>query len=144
MFVGALVSSRLSTRAPVGLTTCSAFAFVCVAMLPMVFTHNYWGILISNSVACFPFPIVNALLLGFIFAKAPESMQGRVSVALTVPCNILTAFCSAAAGSLLARWGFSVAVIVFLTLMALSAIAIWVYPPIRRIPKASDWDKISL
>ena len=41
MFVGALVSSRLSTRAPVGLTTCSAFAFVCVAMLPMVFTHNY-------------------------------------------------------------------------------------------------------
>ena len=144
MFVGALVSSRLSTRAPVGLTTCSAFAFVCIAMLPMVFTHNYWGILISNSVACFPFPIVNALLLGFIFAKAPESMQGRVSVALTVPCNILTAFCSAAAGSLLARWGFSVAVIVFLTLMALSAIAIWVYPPIRRIPKASDWDKISL
>ena len=139
-----LVSSRLSTRAPVGLTTCSAFAFVCIAMLPMVFTHNYWGILISNSVACFPFPIVNALLLGFIFAKAPESMQGRVSVALTVPCNILTAFCSAAAGSLLARWGFSVAVIVFLTLMALSAIAIWVYPPIRRIPKASDWDKISL
>ena len=72
-----------------------------------------------------------------------DAGQG-LSVALTVPCNILTAFCSAAAGSLLARWGFSVAVIVFLTLMALSAIAIWVYPPIRRIPKASDWDKISL
>ena len=65
-------------------------------------------------------------------------------MALTVPCNILAAFCSPPAGSLLARWGFSVAVIVFLTLMALSAIAIWVYPPIRRIPKASEWNQISL
>ncbi len=70
----------------------------------MLLTDNYWVLLIANAVMCLPFPIINALQLGFIFGKTPDTMQGRITVTLTVPAQALSAFCSATAGSSAARF----------------------------------------
>ena len=46
----------------------------------MALTDSYWIMLVANSLVGLPFPLINAMLLGFIFAKSPTSMQGRITV----------------------------------------------------------------
>ena len=100
MLAGAFIANRMSDRLSAGPVVCVGFLFSCLAMVPLVCTSNYWVMLICNSLSALPFPIINAMMLGFVFAKTPDSMQGRITVTLTVPAQALSMFCSAAAGSL--------------------------------------------
>lgn len=95
MLVGAFVAERISAIAPIGPVACCGFAFICIVSLPMLFTDNYWVLVVADAVMCLPFPIINALLLGFVFSKTPDVMQGRITVTLSVPAQALSAFCSA-------------------------------------------------
>ena len=101
MLVGSLLAGKFSDKVPVGPTVCLAYLFICLCALPMALTDNYWVMLVANSFVGLPFPLINAMLLGFIFAKSPTSMQGRITVTLTVPAQVLSMFCSAVAGTLL-------------------------------------------
>ena len=140
MLAGALIAGRISDTAPVGPVTCCGFVFICIASLPMLLTDNYWVLLIANAVMCLPFPIINALQLGFIFGKTPDTMQGRITVTLTVPAQALSAFCSATAGSLLPAFGFSKTMLVFWAVMLVSMLLIVSSRSLRTIPRADQWD----
>nr|WP_298047083.1 MFS transporter [uncultured Bifidobacterium sp.] len=144
MLVGAFIANRMSDRLPAGPVICAGFLFSCLAVVPLVCTSNYWVMLICNSLSALPFPIINAMMLGFVFAKTPDSMQGRITVTLTVPAQALSMFCSAAAGSLLPVCGFRRTILVFLIAMLVSAAIVVVYRPLRTIPRADAWDGAEL
>lgn len=99
MLVGAFAAARLSDRVPVGGCICVSFVFLCVCVAPMLFAYgpgasrgaSYALVFVANAVMGLPFPIIDALLLGFVYAKAPTSMQGRIAVSLTVPAQALAA-----------------------------------------------------
>ena len=94
---------------------------------------------------CWPaVPVDHAMLLGFIFAKSPTSMQGRITVTLTVPAQVLSMFCSAVAGTLLPVFGFHGAVLVFLAVLVASAVLVICSRSIRSIPKAAQWEHTML
>ncbi|KOA51087.1 hypothetical protein BAAM0483_02315 [Bifidobacterium animalis subsp. animalis MCC 0483] len=111
---------------------------------PMVFSDNYWIILVFNSLSGLPFPIVNAMLMGFVFAKTPDNMQGRITVTQTVPASVLSVFCSAAAGSLLPACGFRNTMLVFLVFMLISTAIALLFRPLRTIPRSSEWEHTPL
>lgn len=144
MLVGAFVSNRLSNRLPVGPVVCASLLFSCLMATPMVFSDNYWIILVFNSLSGLPFPIVNAMLMGFVFAKTPNNMQGRITVTQTVPASVLSVFCSAAAGSLLPVCGFRNTMLVFLVFMLVSTAIALLFRPLRTIPRSSEWEHTPL
>lgn len=144
MLVGSLLAGKLSDKVPVGPTVCLAYLFICLCALPMTLTDNYWVMLVANSLVGLPFPLINAMLLGFIFAKSPTSMQGRITVTLTVPAQVLSMFCSAVAGTLLPVFGFHGAVLVFLAVLVASAVLVICSRSIRSIPKAAQWEHTML
>ena len=144
MLVGSLLAGKLSDKVPVGPTVCLAYLFICLCVLPMALTDNYWIMLVANSLVGLPFPLINAMLLGFIFAKSPTSMQGRITVTLTVPAQVLSMFCSAVAGTLLPALGFHGTMLVFLAVLAASAVLVTCSRSIRGIPGASQWEHTAL
>lgn len=152
MLVGAFAAARLSDRVPVGGCICVSFVFLCVCVAPMLFAYgpgasrgaSYALVFVANAVMGLPFPIIDALLLGFVYAKAPTSMQGRIAVSLTVPAQALSAFSSASAGALLPVLGFRGTIAVFLAALALSAVMVLCSARIRRIPRADGWDTAEL
>lgn len=152
MLVGAFAAARLSDRVPVGGCICVSFVFLCVCVAPMLFAYgpsvsrgaSYALVFVANSVMGLPFPIIDALLLGFVYAKAPTSMQGRIAVSLTVPVQALSAFSSASAGALLPVLGFRGTIAVFLATLALSTVMVLCSARIRRIPRADGWGTAEL
>lgn len=133
--VGAFAAARLSDRVPVGVCICVSFVFLCACVAPMLFAYgpgvsdgaSYALVFVANSVMGLPFPIIDALLLGFVYAKAPTSMQGRIAVSLIVPVL-----------------GFRGTIAVFLAALALSTVIVLCSARIRRIPRADGWDTAEL
>lgn len=144
MLLGSLLAARLGGRLPVGKIVCAAFIFICACAIPMTLTDSYPALLAANSLMGLPFPVINAMLLGFIFAKSPTDMQGRITVTLTVPAQTLSSFSSAAAGTLLTILGFRGTVAVFLAFLATAAIIVIQSRQIRAIPKSTEWDHAQL
>lgn len=152
MLVGAFAAARLSDRVPVGGCICASFVFLCACIAPMLLAYgpgisdaaSYALVFVANSVMGLPFPIIDALLLGFVYAKAPTSMQGRIAVSLTVPAQALSAFSSASAGTLLPVLGFRGTVAVFLAALVCSTAVVLCSARIRRIPRADGWDTAEL
>ena len=71
-------------------------------------------------------------------------MQGRITVTLTVPAQVLSMFCSAVAGTLLPALGFHGTMLVFLAVLAASAVLVTCSRSIRGIPGASQWEHTAL
>lgn len=141
---GAEAGCMVVGSVPVGRSMCVAFAFICAVVVPMTLGDGYALILISNSLVGLPFPLINALLLGFVFAKAPERMQGRIASSLTAPAQALSAFCGACAGGLITAVGFRVAVVFFLAMLVAGALIVLLSPSIRAIPRAAAWSEVAL
>lgn len=144
MLLGSLLANRIGGTVPVGRSMCVAFAFICVVVVPMTLGDGYALILISNSLVGLPFPLINALLLGFVFAKAPERMQGRIASSLPAPAQALSAFCGACAGGLITAVGFRVTVVFFLAMLVAGALIVLLSPSIRAIPRAAEWSEVAL
>lgn len=144
MLVGSCIGGKISDHIAVGPVVCAGFVVVCVATIPLICTDNYWVVLVSTSLMCVPFPIINALMMGFIFAKTPHDMQGRVAVTLTVPAQVLSMFCGATAGSLLPTVGYHMTMVVFFTAVALSMVVVLCSRPLRSIPASSQWESAIL
>lgn len=144
MLVGSAFAGKFADNLPAGMTVCAAFVFMCACAVPMTSTDDYRVILVADSLMGLPFPIINALLLGFVFAKSPQAMQGRITVTLTVPAQTLSSFCGAAAGTLLPVLGFPRTVLVFSLTILASTLIVACCRPIRRIPRADRWDETRL
>ena len=144
MLAGAVVSSQLAGHVHVSATMCGTMALYALMLTPMLFFQNYWVLLVCFSISVLPLPLLNASLQGFIFAKTPTRLQGRVSVATMVPAMALSMFSGATAGSLLPTVGFKALVGAMMVVMALAITVMIVSPTARSIPDASRWEEVEL
>lgn len=144
MLAGAVIAARVCDRMAVGTGLVVMSLAALATMVPMLFSHAYPVILVSSLLCCLPIPTINSLLLGFIFAKVPTDMQGRVDSSSNLLGMLPTLFCSAIAGSLLPTIGFHATVALFLAALAANVAIVLVMPTLRSIPSADHWDEAEL
>ena len=109
MLISAVIAARVCERVHIGTGLVVLSVTSLLTLLPMLFSSDYLVILASSLIVGLPIPTINSLLMGFVFAKVPSEMQGRVESASGMLSMIPTLFCSALAGSLLPRIGFGAA-----------------------------------
>lgn len=97
--VGSLLANKLVDMVPTGKLIAGALALFVVSQMPLLFLHSYAAILICQILAGLPFPALNAGLLGFLYGKTPDNMQGRASAVFETTVGILGAACPAMVGS---------------------------------------------
>ena len=100
MLIGAVIAARVCERVHMGTGLVVLSVMSLLTLLPMLFSSDYLVILASSLIVGLPIPTINSLLMGFVFAKVPSEMQGRVESASGMLSMIPTLFCSALAGSL--------------------------------------------
>ena len=120
------------------------FCIMSIAVFPMIFSQDYELVIVCVTLLGIPVPIINSLLLGYVFLLTPQNLQGRVTTTLTVPAQSLSSFSSAIAGTLIqvlsARFAFGI----FLIVIVLATIMAFTSSHIRAIPQSSQWDKCIL
>ncbi|MFT8704493.1 MFS transporter [Bifidobacterium aquikefiricola] len=141
---GSLISTRIATRMPVGIALICTLACYTVCMAPMLFTDNYTIVLLCSSAAFLPFPLFNATAMGFIFAKTPVALQGRVSTAVSIPAQALSMFTQLLAGLLLPVGGFGMTMFVFVIAVVAALMIVLIAPRLRSIPSAQHWGSSTL
>ena len=99
--VGSLLANKLVDMVPTGKLIAGALTLFVVSQMPLLFLHSYAAILICQILAGLPFPALNAGLLGFLYGKTPDNMQGRASAVFETTVGILGAACPAMVGWLL-------------------------------------------
>ena len=144
MLIGAVIAARVCERVHMGTGLVVLSVTSLLTLLPMLFSSDYLVILASSLVVGLPIPTINSLLMGFVFAKVPSEMQGRVGSASDMLSMIPTLFCSALAGSLLPRIGFGATIGLFLAVLAVNVVIALLMPSIRSLPAADHWDDASL
>lgn len=144
MLIGAVIAARVCERVHMGTGLVVLSVTSLLTLLPMLFSSDYLVILASSLVVGLPIPTINSLLMGFVFAKVPSEMQGRVESASGMLSMIPTLFCSALAGSLLPRIGFGATIGLFLAVLAVNVVIALLTPSIRSLPAADHWDDASL
>ena len=108
--------------------------------MPLLFLHSYAAILICQILAGLPFPALNAGLLGFLYGKTPDNMQGRASAVFETTVGILGAACPAMVGWLLQQpdLGFT-AVMAVAVVCSVAGLAVSLAGPLRSIPNPDQW-----
>ncbi|RSX58355.1 MFS transporter [Bifidobacterium samirii] len=144
MLAGAALAGLIADRVPVGRGLIVTSALCLAALAPMMATHAYPAILASTIALALPMPTMNALLVGFVFAKVPADMQGRVGSASDLLSMLPTLFCSAIVGSLLPAVGFRTTTGVFLAALACNLAIVLADRSVRRIPAADRWPQVDL
>lgn len=122
-----------------------ALALFVVSQMPLLFLHSYAAILICQILAGLPFPALNAGLLGFLYGKTPDNMQGRASAVFETTVGILGAACPAMAGWLLQQpdLGFT-AVMAVAVVCSVVGLAVSLAGPLRSIPNPDQWSEVFL
>lgn len=77
--VGSLLANKLVDIIPTGMLIADALVLFVVSQVPLLFVQSYAAILICQILVGLPFPALNAGLLGFLYGKTPDNMQGRAS-----------------------------------------------------------------
>ncbi|MBW3079272.1 MFS transporter [Bifidobacterium simiiventris] len=144
LLVGAVIASRVCDRMAVGAGLVVMSLVALATMAPMLVSHAYPVILVSSLLCGLPIPTLNSLVLGFVFAKVPTDMQGRVDSFTNLLGMLPTMFCSAIAGSLLPTIGFRATVALFLLALAANVAIVLTVPTVRTIPAAAHWDEAEL
>ncbi len=142
--VGALLANYVTEKVPTGTILWVSLAWVGCCFVPLIFTSSYLPVLCSLSVMGLPLPALNSGLLGFIYGKTPDEMQGRASAVFETAVGLLGAFTPALTGVILQlRHGFSILMAAALVL-ALAALATALFSPLRTIPRPDSWDEAEL
>lgn len=144
MLLGSVLSARMSSLLHTGKAVCSSLIALLLFASALLLSTSFIPTLAVNSLLGLPIPLMNALLLGFIFAKAPDTMQGRLATTLTIPAQALSALCGAVAGSLLPILGYRMTLVTFVVPLTLSALLCLGSARIRRIPRTELWASTSL
>ncbi|MFT8857881.1 MFS transporter [Bifidobacterium aquikefiri] len=144
VLVGAFMAGKLSDGAPVGISILASSVITLAVCIPMMFNGSYVLVLVCSALIGLPFPLYNAMCLGFIFAKTPNRLQGRVKSAMSVSVQTLSIFSSAIAGMLLGHFGFTAAIMAFGVPLTAATIVAFASQRIRKIPAAAEWERTGL
>ena len=143
--VGSLLANKLVDMVPTGKLIAGALTLFVVSQMPLLFLHSYAAILICQILAGLPFPALNAGLLGFLYGKTPDNMQGRASAVFETTVGILGAACPAMVGWLLQQpdLGFT-AVMAVAVVCSVAGLAVSLAGPLRSIPNPDQWSEVFL
>lgn len=144
LMAGSFIANRLSDRIPVGTGICLSIMLAAVTCLPLTVNDSYTLILACSAVIGLPFPLFNAMCFGFVFAKTPDALQGRVKSAMSVGVQALSMFSSAIAGTLLSHFAFITVSRIFILILIIAATLVFSSRRIRDIPAAEKWDGLQL
>ena len=127
--VGSLLANKLVDMVPTGKLIAGALTLFVV----------------SQILAGLPFPALNAGLLGFLYGKTPDNMQGRASAVFETTVGILGAACPAMVGWLLQQpdLGFT-AVMAVAVVCSVAGLAVSLAGPLRSIPNPDQWSEVFL
>lgn len=128
--VGSLIANKLVDIIPTGMLIADALVLFVVSQVPLLFVQSYAAILICQILAGLPFPALNAGLLGFLYGKTPDNMQGRASAVFETTVGILGAACPAV---------MAVAVV-----CSVAGLAVSLAGPLRSIPNPDQWSEVFL
>lgn len=143
--VGSLLANKLVDMVPTGRLIAGALALFAVSQMPLLFLHSYAAILICQILAGLPFPALNAGLLGFLYGKTPDNMQGRASAVFETTVGILGAIVPAAVGWLLQQPGLGfTAVMGMAVVCAMAGLVVALIGPLRRISTPDRWSESEL
>lgn len=143
--VGSLLANKLVDMVPTGRLIAGALALFAVSQMPLLFLHSYAAILICQILAGLPFPALNAGLLGFLYGKTPDNMQGRASAVFETTVGILGAIVPAAVGWLLQQPGLGfTAVMGMAVVCAMAGLVVALIGPLRRISASDQWSESEL
>lgn len=143
--VGSLLANKLVDMVPTGRLIAGALALFAVSQMPLLFLHSYAAILICQILAGLPFPALNAGLLGFLYGKTPDNMQGRASAVFETTVGILGAIVPAAVGWLLQQPGLGfTAVMGMAVVCAMAGLVVALIDPLRRISASDRWSESEL
>ncbi len=143
--VGSLLANKLVDMVPTGRLIAGALALFAVSQMPLLFLHSYAAILICQILAGLPFPALNAGLLGFLYGKTPDNMQGRASAVFETTVGILGAIVPAAVGWLLQQPGLGfTAVMGMAVVCATAGLVVALIGPLRRISTPDRWSESEL
>ena len=143
--VGSLLANKLVDMVPTGKLIAGALTLFVVSQMPLLFLHSYAAILICQILAGLPFPALNAGLLGFLYGKTPDNMQGRASAVFETTVGILGAIVPAAVGWLLQQPGLGfTAVMGMAVVCAMARLVVALIGPLRRISTPDRWSESEL
>ena len=142
--LGALIAAKVADRMPLGTGMVVVSTVALATLAPMLFSDGYAVVLVCALLVSVPIPVVNSLIMGFVFAKVPSDMQGRAGSALGLLCMLPALFCSAIAGSLLPLVGFGATIGLFLAVLAVNVAIVLAVPTVRSLPAADRWDDAAL
>lgn len=143
--VGSLLANKLVYMVPTGKLIAGALALFAASQIPLLFVHSYAAILICQILAGLPFPALNAGLLGFLYGKTPDNMQGRASAVFETTVGILGAACPAMVGWLLQQPGLGFTVVMGMAVAcAVTGLAVSLTGPLRSIPAPERWTESEL
>lgn len=143
--VGSLLANKLVDMVPTGRLIAGALALFAVSQMPLLFLHSYAAILICQILAGLPFPALNAGLLGFLYGKTPDNMQGRAYAVFETTVGILGAIVPAAVGWLLQQPGLGfTAVMGMAVVCAMARLVVALIGPLRRISTPDRWSESEL
>ena len=142
---GSLLANKLIDIIPTGMLIADALVLFVVSQVPLLFVHSYAAILICQILAGLPFPALNAGLLGFLYGKTPDNMQGRAAAVFETTVGILGAACPAMVGWLLQQpdLGFT-AVMAVAVVCSVAGLAVSLAGPLRSIPTPERWSEVAL
>lgn len=120
--VGSAVSAVASTRVRADRIAVLGIAWFPLAMIPVVAAPGYWTALTSQSLLGLALPVMNATLLGYIFATTEHKVQGRMHSLVQVVSSSLAAFAPVLAGYLAGQVSVRVGAGTFAGLMVVCAL----------------------
>lgn len=144
LLAGSLFSGHYSERMPAGLSVCVTGIISVIAYAPLCFTDSYSAIVLCSLMIGIPFPLYNSMVMGFVFSKTPDELQGRVKSAMSVGVQLLSMFSSSAAGYAVTHLGFVSALRLFVIVLVIAATILLASKRVRCIPKSSSWAEIDL
>ncbi|MCF2707121.1 MFS transporter [Arcanobacterium haemolyticum] len=143
VLLGALVATRIVNRFPSGKLYVATFAYMLVVCIPLIFSQSYVTVLVCFALLTVSLPIVNSSLLGFIMARVPHELQGRVG-AVSIFANILSSFAGAICGWILTISSAGTCVAIFIGFIAAGALLSAASPNIREISTPDRWEEYPL
>lgn len=139
MLAGSLISTPLIDKFRTGPLACTCLSILGGAAILMgVSTNLYWlGTMLF--IAYFSVPALNAGVGGYFMAVIPQEMAGRANSLIVFMALAALPLAPLITGFGLQLIGMGATLMFFGALIAVSAIAAWLAPNIRSIPRPEHW-----
>lgn len=143
MFIGAPLSGVLMQRVPTGRLVIAALAVISLDFFAFALAPGYGFLFVWFAIYGLCMPIVSAPMLGYFYARTPQSMQGRSAAIMTVAGTGIGAFAPVVSGGLVAAGRQVPGLFAGAILMSICAIILLASPKVRGIGLPEAWASAS-